>query len=434
MRPPRPARARQTRGYPGRVNAATLGGRRIRRLRGLSCAQVTLLVGVLYVAWTAAYLATPGHDVRDFIHIGTSFIEQGGHRSRAIHLDLGYHPPTNQNPAARGTGYDGQFYYYIALDPANARFYVDIPGYRYSRILYPMVARALALGHREAIPWTLLLVNLLAVLGGTWGLATWLRRRGVSPLWAMLYGLWPGMVVAVQRDLAEPLAYGLVVAGLLVWDVRRGWRLPAAGVVFGLAGLARQTTLVFPIVYGVWLALGRDPDETSPTIGSRRWRDVLAFLALSLGPIVAYSIFLYAWLGSLSNGGDLTPVPFGGIFHEPYLFTRQGIDVGLVVLPALVALVVLAPRRGRRMGQLWLPWSLMIANVLVNIVFFADFYLATYTAVSRQAIGIVLSGLMCLPYAGELTVGRRRWLAGMAALGMILLPVVAVYGFTNLSA
>ena len=34
-------------------------------------------------------------------------------------------------------GYDGQFNYYIARDPLGARELVDVPAYRYQRILYP---------------------------------------------------------------------------------------------------------------------------------------------------------------------------------------------------------------------------------------------------------------------------------------------------------
>ena len=37
-------------------------------------------------------------------------------------------------------GYDGQFAYQIALNPLQAAPYLDIPPYRYQRVLYPLVA------------------------------------------------------------------------------------------------------------------------------------------------------------------------------------------------------------------------------------------------------------------------------------------------------
>lgn len=44
-------------------------------------------------------------------------------------------------------GYDGQFVYYIAqnLDPLEVQAKLDVPAYRYQRILLPILARFLSL-------------------------------------------------------------------------------------------------------------------------------------------------------------------------------------------------------------------------------------------------------------------------------------------------
>src|SRR5262245_62119812 len=48
---------------------------------------------------------------------------------------------------ADGTeGYDGQFVYYIARDPSGAAQYLDVPAYRFQRILLPVIGRILAFG------------------------------------------------------------------------------------------------------------------------------------------------------------------------------------------------------------------------------------------------------------------------------------------------
>ena len=44
-------------------------------------------------------------------------------------------------------GYDGQFAYQIARDPVNGWTKIDVPAYRYQRIVYPVAARVLALGN-----------------------------------------------------------------------------------------------------------------------------------------------------------------------------------------------------------------------------------------------------------------------------------------------
>ena len=60
-------------------------------------------------------------------------------------------------------GYDGQFVYQIALHPLNATPYLDIPAYRYQRILYPVVGRIVGLGQPSLIPWALIALNVLAL-------------------------------------------------------------------------------------------------------------------------------------------------------------------------------------------------------------------------------------------------------------------------------
>lgn len=397
----------------------------VRRARPLHVAAV---IFALYGAWIGAYLA--GHDVRDFIRIGETFIAHGRDRSREIRLDRGYRPPANQSSDARGLGYDGQFAYYMALDPEKARYYIDLPSYRYSRVLQPALVRALALGQRDAIPWMFVLVNWLAVGGGTLALAVWLRRRAHSPWWAAIYGLWPGMLVGVQRDLTEPLAYALVAAAILLLDSRRRWGLPAAAVVFALAGLTRSTTLVFPLVFAAWIALRHDdPPVGAATSRAQALRHAALLGAVSVAPFVAYSIFLLAWLGSVGTGGS-SAVPFGGVAHPIRL--RELFDLGFVVAPMLIAVVAFLPSRksGRRVGS-WLPWVLLLANFLATFVFYGEFYRTTYTTVSRIALGAVVAAVLCLPAIGSLDRRRRIWLAAALVVGMTPLPVVALFGFTN---
>src|SRR5262245_11107745 len=72
------------------------------------------------------------------------------------------------NGEPEGTeGYDGQFVYYIARDPSTAAQYIDVPAYRFQRILLPALGRVLAFGQEPLIPWALLVVNLIALGVGT---------------------------------------------------------------------------------------------------------------------------------------------------------------------------------------------------------------------------------------------------------------------------
>ena len=64
-------------------------------------------------------------------------------------------------------GYDGQFYYRMALDPANLHktafgITMDAP-YRFMRIGYSALAWALAAGQHAAVPYTLVAINVAAL-------------------------------------------------------------------------------------------------------------------------------------------------------------------------------------------------------------------------------------------------------------------------------
>src|SRR5581483_3116679 len=72
-------------------------------------------------------------------------------------------------------GYDGQFYYRLALDPVNwsrTAFGITMDqSYRYTRIGYPVLAWLASLGQHQLVPMALVAINLLgvaamAVLGG----------------------------------------------------------------------------------------------------------------------------------------------------------------------------------------------------------------------------------------------------------------------------
>ncbi len=52
----------------------------------------------------------------------------------------------------RPEGYDGQFAYYIARDPADSPDCLDVPAYRMQRILLPALGALFSLGQDAADP------------------------------------------------------------------------------------------------------------------------------------------------------------------------------------------------------------------------------------------------------------------------------------------
>ena len=192
---------------------------------------------------------------------------------------------------AGSEGYDGQFNYYIARDwdPAVVVAHLDVAQYRYQRILYPALARALALGDSQRVPWTLPAISLLAHFLGTLAVAAILDHERLPTGYALIYGLWVGVVGSAGIDLGEPLAYGLAAAGFLSLLSGRQWT--GAGALT-LALLSKETTVFFWLA--AWLAAALS-------------RQRKALVGLSIGGLVfvAWQIWLWARFGSpgLGSGG-----------------------------------------------------------------------------------------------------------------------------------
>src|SRR4029079_4529906 len=143
-------------------------------------------------------------------------------------------------------GYDGAFYYRLAMVPLAAdkkvlgvRF--DDPSYRRSRIGYPLIAWALSLGQPAWVPWTLLITN----LGGIAAIAFFMARLSIRldfdwtgiPL---VMG-WPRFFVACTRDTTEIVSAAFLLAAI---DSYASGRIVRFGVLGALATLTRDTNVI----------------------------------------------------------------------------------------------------------------------------------------------------------------------------------------------
>ncbi len=378
---------------------------------------------LLYALWLVGYFVA-GHDIHDFIVLGLPYVTQS-HASSIIRYD----------PQFRYTlpaGYDGQFCYFIAVDPVHARYYVDSPVYRYMRILYPMLARMLALGQPYFVPYTLVAINVLAIVGGTWILALWLARKGRSPWFALVYGLYPGLVIGLQRDLTEPLSYALVALAVYCFDFAGRRRIIWSGLSFALAILTRETSALFAVLYSAALLLEAHGAQSWYARVTANWRRAALLLGLAVAPMALYAAFLQVWLGSSGPPTKVRPVliPFQGLLAlwpwTPFERMEATIAIVSVVLPAVicggVALWALV-RRARSVAV----WALL-ANIVLFVVMLNTSSYFDVWAVQRVTTGVMLSALLCLPSLDRLTNRNYTWLLGPAALWMLpdlwLLPVM----------
>jgi hypothetical protein len=274
-------------------------------------------------------------------------------------------------------GYDGQFVYYIARDPVSASQHLDVPAYRFQRILLPISARILAFGQEALLPWSLLFINLASLAIGTLILENLLQQYEVNRWYALTYGLTIGIAGSVRLSLPEPLAYSLVLAGILLMS-REKWLL--GSVAFAFAGLAKETTLLFPAAYIMYHLV------------RRKWHPAI-ILVLSFVPFALWQIILYIQIGAFgigSGGAKATPfeaIPFAGIariitevpaaIRLEVLIIFGAILLPFVILPTLWALKKCWADRANRAVYLYL----LFANAAIML--FVPF--STY----REPIGIL---------------------------------------------
>ena len=193
----------------------------------------------------------------------TGFVQFG---SQAV-ASIG--PPAGAHILAGTIGYDGQFYYVLALAPeidSHARSVFDPFEYRAQRIAYPAIAWLVSPGGNEGgLPWALLAVNVAFALLATAAAAAWLRSHGSSGWLALAVGLTPGVLMTILRDLTDVVGLAAALGALWAWSGRRE-RLTATLLV--LAVLARETMLILAAVlaYDAWRRRRRGEQAMPPAL------------------------------------------------------------------------------------------------------------------------------------------------------------------------
>jgi hypothetical protein len=333
-----------------------------------------------------------------FPHFGEQFLHASS-TSELITPKLGATSPV---------GYDGQYYFAIAVDPFHAKDYVPhelSPAFVYGRPLYPALARLFGFGSVRATAYAMIAINLVSVFAATLALSAWLRRRKAPVVYALLYALFPGLIFAVFRDLTEPLAFGLVAVA--VWAFDRGTRhtVPAAAGLMALALLGRETTGVFGLVLAGVLAA----QDRRWRHGPRAYLRAAAFLTTAVAPLAAWRVFLRVWLNSpvQERTGDGLSILIPGHAWVSYLpWSRvEALAVPTVVLPTLLALAALAALRLRG-GDRWARAALAL-NAAIFVVFLPSPIAVDYGAAGRASLGVLLGVIYCLPSVRE-RMGHRQ--------------------------
>lgn len=354
----------------------------------------SIVVGIIYIVLIALVAITQHYTALDFAHLGTVW--------------------ANHDPA--GTwGYDGQFYYQMARDPLHAYQYMDNAPFREQHVLYPLLAGILSLGQTALIPYMLLFINVLSIVLSVELLARLLKKYGFSAWFSLAFGLYFGQAAATLFDTAEPLTYFLVLLG--IWLVLEKSRLSLAALMLGLATLAREIAVLFPLAYaGVYFV-------------RKEWGACVRFIVLGILPLFAWLIALRLIYGQtgVTFTRPFEHVPFAGIFF--YAGTPRKFDLLLLLmfLPTLAAwglairelYLVLFVRKEAFLLR-FSPISLFLLANLLMITLMSHYSYEELVSSGRIATGLVLSVLL---YAITTKDRRILWASQFYTLTFVIYVV-----------
>jgi hypothetical protein len=195
------------------------------------------------------------------------------------------------------TGFDGQFYHYIAHDPflrSDLKNYIDDPRLRYHRILIPFLAYGLAWGQSSWIDRAYELVCLLSIGLGVYWSCRVAQNAGLAAAWGLLFLAMPAIPITADRLVVDG-GMAALTAAFLYYSRSQTWKLL---VVLACAALTRETGFLLVLAYCICLTWRRE------------FRTAVAFL-LSASPAVAW----YGYVQAKTSGRSYSPslIPFSSI-------------------------------------------------------------------------------------------------------------------------
>jgi hypothetical protein len=245
-------------------------------------------------------------------------------------------------------GYDGQFFYRLALNPVNFSHIaygirVDQP-YRYMRIGYPWLTWLVSFGQHVLVPVMLVVINIVAIgamgyLGGMFA-----RQGGRHALAGLVLPAYFGLLTSLSRDTAEPLAAACLLGGLLAIRARRP---VLAGLLLAYGALTRESVMVAVAAVAIVDVIGVIRRRRSVRPG----RDDLVW-ALPTAAFVAWQVVVKLAVGRFpllvdANGNTGSPfiTPLKAVEHNfahIHLHQFEQYDLWFLELAILALLAVAA--------------------------------------------------------------------------------------------
>lgn len=323
------------------------------------------------------------------------------------------------------SGYDGQFYAQLAVDPLvlepSTVEALDNPFYRARRVLTAGTAFLFGLGQPRWIVHAYAIQNV-----AFWILLALLLTRWLPPKDFRNFCLWfgclfgNGVIASVVRAL--PDLPSLLLLALTVLAIERR-RTTGGAALVGLAGLAKETNLV-------WSTVLCDPTD----LRTQGWRKLAVPALLGAGPLALW--VLYLWGADVTSGRIVGArnfaAPFtaylaqwGGVLSE----LREGVSPDTwLQLFALISLttqaVVLVALRG--WANAW--WRAGIASCALMVVLGTAVWGGYPVASTRVLLPMTVAFNVLLPpgrwFWPAFLLGNLTIVSGLESLGLLNWPAL----------
>jgi hypothetical protein len=314
----------------------------------------------VYIAAIMPALMRHGFDVSAFIVAGDQHVD-------ATQL------PSPIYVRANSDGYDGQFYYRMALAPFDLRqplygVKMDEPAYRMQRIVYPMLAWAVSLGQPRLVPLALLLINLVGIAAIAFLAARLARRLELPAIAPVAIMLWPGFLVTLTHDTTEILSAAFIMAAL---DRYFAGRLLGFVILGAIATLTREIGVLVLGGLFVYEVLSRRPRRAIAcalaVVPFLVWRQLQTIIWGTVPSSAAMDALTWPLVGlvqtfaSILSGAYVIPTGIRGVIMRAYAF------VSIAFLVAFSALMVSRFISGRKaLVAAWLPLIALMSILAAN--------------------------------------------------------------------
>jgi hypothetical protein len=282
-------------------------------------------------------------------------------------------------------GHDGKFFFVQANDPwilnpsENAQI-LDRPIYRSQRMFYPVLASGGGLLGPEAIVWSLLVVNVIAMGIGSWATAGIAQALGGSAWWGLAFALNLGLTSEVNVSGAGVVATASAfVAVYLFYSGRLSWGV----AMLTLAALSREVMLVVALGCAVWFWT------------RHRLRSAVATFFIPLAAVAIWAVYLRLRIDWVSGVEEVQEIglPFVGLWQATGNWFVDYLDLaaGVLIVGILVSFAVRAIRSRELLGYGFLGF-VFLSTLLTEQVW------ASYYDITR-AVAPAITAFVVLVFA-----------------------------------